>query len=155
MGKINYARVFLGGIAAGSVAVMVQYAAFFLGAYAKLGEAAGLPLGDPSSAAQLSVAALEILVGGPLAIWLYAAIRPRFGAGPRTALLTSVYIWLVIGPYGLTILAVSGLLVKFPSAVAALLIISTLPFVVGPMLIGAAIYQEEAAPSAAAKAAGA
>src|SRR2546422_4874519 len=35
---------------------------------------------------------------GIFLIWLYAAIRPRFGAGPRTAVLAGFAIW---GLYGL------------------------------------------------------
>jgi len=27
-------------------------------------------------------------------VWLYAAIRPRFGAGPRTAMLAGVFMWI-------------------------------------------------------------
>ena len=148
MGGINLGRVFLGGAAAGGLAVAIEYIAFFLGAYEKLGEAAGLPqLGHPSTSAQLAVGSLQILVGGPLAIWLYAAIRPRFGAGPRTALIASVYVWLVMGPYGLSVLSICGLFVSLPLPVIGLLELASFPFIAVCLLAGAAIYQE-AAPSA-------
>ena len=32
---------------------------------------------------------------GVLLVWLYAAIRPRFGAGPKTATTTAVAVWLL------------------------------------------------------------
>jgi hypothetical protein len=141
MGKINLPRVFLGGIAAGAFAVAVEYIAFLLGAYGKLQEA--LPAGAHLFGSdQLAVAALELFVGGPLAVWLYAATRPRFGAGPKNAVRTALYIWLVMMPYGLTILSISGLLVKLPLDVMVVMNIAALPFVVAGMLIGAAVYKE-------------
>jgi hypothetical protein len=32
---------------------------------------------------------------GMVAVWLYAAMRPRYGAGPRTALIAGVTVWLL------------------------------------------------------------
>ena len=32
-------------------------------------------------------------VVGILLVWLYAAIRPRFGAGPRTAIIAALVVW--------------------------------------------------------------
>lgn len=143
MGKINLARVFLGGMAAGIFAVALQSVAFVLGVYHRLGEAAGLPLGEAPLSSQLTIAALEVFVGGPLAIWLYAAIRPRFGAGPRTAILTGTYIWLILVPYGGTILAVSGLLARLPMQVLVAINVASFPLVLAAVMVGAWIYQEE------------
>jgi hypothetical protein len=36
------------------------------------------------------------LVMGLIVVWTYAAIRPRFGPGPRTALLAGGLIWFVV-----------------------------------------------------------
>jgi hypothetical protein len=33
---------------------------------------------------------------GILAVWLYAAVRPRFGAGVRTAVRTGLMLWLLV-----------------------------------------------------------
>jgi hypothetical protein len=33
------------------------------------------------------------VVSGVLAVWLYAAIRPRFGSGPRTAIISGTVFW--------------------------------------------------------------
>jgi hypothetical protein len=35
------------------------------------------------------------IIMGVLLVWLYAAIRPRFGAGMKTAVFAAIYIWLV------------------------------------------------------------
>ena len=149
MGKINPSRVFLGGMAAGGFSVALEYIAFLLGAYDKLGKAAGLPLGQAPLSAQLSVFALEVFVGGPLAIWLYAAIRPRFGAGPRTAIRAAVYIWLVMCVYGQTVLAISHLMVMLPVIVIVIMEVMSLPLVIFGVLIGAKIYQEDGSAASA------
>ena len=35
------------------------------------------------------------IVLGILAVWLYSAIRPRYGAGVKTAVLAGVFIWIL------------------------------------------------------------
>ena len=146
MGGINLGRVFLGGLAAGAFCVAIEYIAALLGAYVKLGEAAGVPeMGRPSVEAQLAAAALQVLIGGPLAVWLYAAVRPRFGAGPRTAVITAVYIWLVMMPYGWTVLEISRLLVRLPVSVVVILDLMALPLIIAALLLGARLYQEDSA----------
>lgn len=37
------------------------------------------------------------LIMGVLVVWLYAAIRPRFGPGARTAVYTALFVWLMGG----------------------------------------------------------
>ena len=37
---------------------------------------------------------------GILMVWLYAAIRPRFGPGPRTAVMAGLAIWLLVYVWG-------------------------------------------------------
>lgn len=139
MGKINVLRVFLGGLAAGGISFAMQYVGFLLGVK--------LPGAEPTDASALALAVLELFVGGPLAIWLYAAVRPRFGAGPRTAIIVAVYIWLAMGPYGLAVLATTGLLAKLPLDVLVIAIIGYLPPIAVAILIGASLYKEEDAPA--------
>ena len=94
------------------------------------------------------VSALEVFVGGPMALWLYAAIRPRFGAGPRTAVIAATFIWFVLGPYGFTILWLDGLLTRMSGRVVVALDISALPVTVVVLLIGAYLYREDSSPAA-------
>jgi hypothetical protein len=70
---------------------------------------------------------------GLLALWTYAAIRPRFGPGPKTALLAGVAVWamsylyagvyvyagIVVLPAKLTWLPVAWSLVEVPLATLA------------------------------------
>ena len=141
MGKINLGRVFLGGIAAGAFTVVVQYIAVFLGLSVGLRKVTGVA--HYSVAAQLTFAGVVVLVGGPLAIWLYAAIRPRFGAGPRTAIITAVWIWLALGPYEQTVVSTIGLVKPMPLGMLVAMDIASLPFIIAAVLIGAWLYKEE------------
>jgi hypothetical protein len=70
---------------------------------------------------------------GVLAVWTYAAIRPRFGPGPRTALYASLVVWalsyfyagvyvhagVVVMPVKLVWLPVAWSLVEVPIATLA------------------------------------
>lgn len=97
MGKINMGRVILGGLVAGLV---MNISEFVLHAVVlreegekvqKQWETLGL-VGNPdrSLLAWLVVATFAL---GILAVWLYAAIRPRFGAGPGTAVSAGLAVW--------------------------------------------------------------
>jgi hypothetical protein len=144
MTKINLSRVFLGGAAAGISAVGIQYIAFVLGAYHQLSAVTGINWHDFPIGTHIAVAAMEILIGGPMAVWFYAAIRPRFGAGPRTAVIAGTFLWAVLCPYGLTILAYMGLLAQLPLSIMVILNAVSLPFMITAVLVGARIYQEDA-----------
>lgn len=50
----------------------------------------GLPIPGESAMVVLGVAAFAL---GIVAVWLYAAIRPRYGAGPRTAVVAGLAVW--------------------------------------------------------------
>lgn len=49
---------------------------------------------DTSVTASLLILVLNG-VEGIVAVWLYAVIRPRYGPGPKTALLAGFTVWLV------------------------------------------------------------
>jgi hypothetical protein len=44
------------------------------------------------------IAPLDVLKR-PIAIWLHSAMRPRFGAGPATAIITGVAVWTLVLPF--------------------------------------------------------
>ena len=96
MKPINWRRVWLGGLAAGLVMNASEAALHggMLGA-----EAATLfrRFGIPDTPAGWQVPALVAVtfVVGVTAVWLYAAIRPRYGPGPRTALCAGVAVWIL------------------------------------------------------------
>lgn len=144
MGKINWTRVLIGGLVAGVVANVLWFAAWGLfvrpGLRAAL-EALERPLQETVATTVLMVV-LSFLVM-ILAIWLYAAIRPRYGAGPRTALVAGVAAGLLMGVFpdigwGLTLRLI-------PARVWVIDAVSTFVVLVVATLIGAWVYKEQAA----------
>jgi hypothetical protein len=98
MGKINWGRVVLGGLLAGVVLNIVDW--LFYGVVMKQDlDAAMQALGKQPGAMDNLVplfVALDFVSGIGL-LWVYAAIRPRFGAGAKTAVIAGVAVWFFIG----------------------------------------------------------
>lgn len=96
MGKINWGRVFLGGLLWTVVYNVLGAASWYL--FLKTEWTAALEaLGRPfqETAGLIVFFLLLTLVAGILALWLYAAIRPRYGPGPKTAAGAGLAFWLV------------------------------------------------------------
>src|ERR1051325_3019393 len=95
MGKINMMKVLVGGLIAGVVLNVVDSVLF------------GVVLKDQMAAAMASINRPAMtnaqipwfvfldFVGGIFLVWLYAAMRPRFGAGPATAVKAGLAAWFV------------------------------------------------------------
>ncbi len=139
MGKINVIRVFLGGLVAGlvlnigeyvlnEIILKEQWSAF-------LAESGA---GDFSVGQMAGFSIITFLFGFVL-IWVYAAIRPRFGPGPRTAIIAGITIWtvgwLLIGASFIT----AGL---FPTGLMMATIVWGLFEAPIAALAGAWLYQE-------------
>lgn len=93
MGRINWSRVILGGLVAGLIFSVTD---FFVNGVV-LGqdwEAALKALGHPGSPKALIFFVTWAFLAGIGAIWLYAAVRPRFGPGPKTAILAGIAFWI-------------------------------------------------------------
>jgi hypothetical protein len=140
MGKINYGRVILGGIVGGIIAGFIDW--FLNGVLmGQLWEDAMKSLNRPNafSGAFLFCLFLTYSIGGILLVWVYAAIRPRFGAGVRTAVYAGLVAW-----------AFAGLLPNMMNAVTGLysprlMLYSTLGMIVELVvgaIAGAALYKE-------------
>jgi hypothetical protein len=80
------------------------------------------------------------IVGGIVAVWLYAAIRPRFGAGLATAIRAGVVVWFLgtLLPNA-TFMYVGGL---FSKHLALYTTLGGLVEVVVGTIAGAALYKE-------------
>ena len=95
MGNINITRVLLGGLLAGLVIGFGEYILGWLilgGQWTEvLAEAGAGDLGGGHIASFVVVA----LLYGIALIWIYAAIRPRFGPGPKTAVVAGLTMWVV------------------------------------------------------------
>jgi hypothetical protein len=100
MGRINWGRVFLGGLLAG---VVINVSEMILNTVVvkRDWEEAMRALGkDPAAAMAGNAMAIWILWGflaGIGLVWLYAAIRPRYGPGAKTAAIAGVGGWFFAG----------------------------------------------------------
>ncbi len=93
MSRINLGRVVIGGLLAG---VIINVGEFILN---------GIVIGEQMNAALAAInkppidgrmITLFVLFGfglGFMLVWTYAAIRPRFGAGIKTAVCASTLVW--------------------------------------------------------------
>jgi len=82
------------------------------------------------------------LIGGIALIWVYAAIRPRFGAGVLTAIYAGVAVWFIgtLLP-NLSFMWVAGLFSKHLTLYTTA---GALVEVVLGAVVGAALYKESA-----------
>src|SRR6201984_1026702 len=98
MGKINWGRVVLGGLLAGVVLNIVDFVYF--GVIMKQAIDAAMQALGKRPGAMDSLGPLFVVVDfvtGIGLLWVYAAIRPRFGAGARTAVIAGVAVWFFVG----------------------------------------------------------
>ncbi len=98
MGKISWGSVIKGGLLAGLVLNVVDFVTYGVVLKADLAQAMTALGKDPramDSAIPLFVV-LDFVYGIGL-LWVYAAIRPRFGAGPKTAAIAGLVVWFFVG----------------------------------------------------------
>lgn len=138
MGKINWGRVLLGGLLAG---VIINAGEFFMNGVV-LGrdwDAAMKALGRTMPPSALVVFAIWGFLAGISAIWLYAAARPRFGPGAKTAALTGYAFW--IFGYALPTLA-NWPLGLFPQRLQVIGVLGGLVEAILASVAGAWLYKE-------------
>jgi hypothetical protein len=95
MGRINVGRLLLAGIVAGIVSDALGYLVDGILLEPRWTDGM-LALGHSEfSPTQWIWFNLLGILGGIVLIWIYAAIRPRFGAGVGTALMAGLAVWVV------------------------------------------------------------
>jgi hypothetical protein len=145
MRSINMGRVFLGGLLAG---VFINISEFLLHAVVlkKDLEDAMRSLNRtlPMTGGQTAVWVLFGFAIGIASVWLYAAIRPRYGPGAGTASRAAVAVWFFGSLLGAIGNANLGL---FPSNVLVVGVIWELVQTVIATMLGAWAYKEETAPT--------
>ncbi len=93
MSRINMGRVFLGGLIAGvviNIGEMILNIPILGDMWTEALKALNRP---PLDSGPPVFFILLGFVEGILAVWVYAAIRPRFGAGPLTAISAGLMVW--------------------------------------------------------------
>jgi len=139
MAKINLMGVFVGGIVAG---IVINVFEFVLNGIilANQWPAIMSSLNRPNLGMH-QIIAFNVLgfVMGFAAVWTYAAIRPRFGAGPRTALAAALLTW--VTAY-ILVDAMPTIMGVFPMQVTLLLISAGFVEIIVATLAGAYFYKE-------------
>ena len=100
MGRIDWGRVFLGGIVAGIVINLSEMLLNTLVVKDDWAEAMRALGKDPAAAMSGNAMAIWILWGflaGIGIVWGYAAIRPRYGPGAKTAAIAGIGAWYFAG----------------------------------------------------------
>ena len=132
MGKINLQKVVAGGLVAGLVLNVFDFLVYGLWLKNDM-NAAMVALNKPAITTNMILwfVFLDFLFGIWL-VWLYAAIRPRFGAGPKTAVTAGLAMWVLFGllhtlseapmglfPQRLMVISTIATLIYWPIAAAA------------------------------------
>ena len=132
MGNINITRVLLGGLLAGLAICFGEYILSWHilgGQWAEVLTEAGT---GQFGGGQIAGLAIVAILYGIALVWIYAAIRPRFGPGPKTAVVAGLAMWVVawllvsaylvvigVYPVGLLIAATVWGLFELPIAAVA------------------------------------
>src|SRR5258708_3909602 len=141
MAHTNWGRVILGGLLAGVVINIVEYITNGVVLKQAWGQAMQT-LGKPAELTAGAIVMFNIwgFLLGIAAVWLYAAIRPRYGAGPNTAIRAGLAAWALavflpnLGNYPL------GL---FPARLLAVSTVVALVEIVVATVAGAWLYKEK------------
>ena len=146
--RINWTRVILGGLLAGLIVNICEQLVN------------GLLLGSEWAAAMKALNhSPEMGIGpttafwlwgfliGLYALWLYVTIRPRFGAGPRTAMIAGIAVWV---PGSLLAMITPAALHLFRYRLIAIGVVLGLVEIVIGTVVGAWLYKEGKASLAAA-----
>jgi hypothetical protein len=139
MGKINFGRVLLGGLAAGLILNVGEYLLNDKVLATQMAEMFRR-CGFPKPGANFIVIAVVItFVLGIVIVLGYAAIRPRFGPGPRTAIIAGLFAWFGVVVYNNVIVVGLGM---EPTNVFGLVLVWELVEYLLAALVGAWLYKE-------------
>ncbi|MBA2564176.1 MAG: hypothetical protein H0V09_01980 [Gemmatimonadetes bacterium] len=148
MGRIDWGRVLLGGILAGLVINVSEMILNTVVMGAEFQEAMRARNVDPEGAS-IGVWIVYAFLLGIVAVTVYAAIRPRFGPGPRTALIAGFLVWVLTSLFSTIAMLNMGL---FPGRLLGVGLVWALVELLLATLLGAWVYREAEAPRAASRA---
>jgi hypothetical protein len=140
VGKINVGRWLAGGIVAGIIVWLLEGvgAMLYMSDVESALEAHGLAM-DMSVGMGLITVVISLLVGLTL-VFFYAAARPHFGPGPKTAIIVAVALW--FGGYMINIIGY-GMIRLYPTGMLAIWSVQGLVELSLASLVGGWIYREE------------
>jgi len=139
VGKINIGRVIGGGLLAGLVINISETILNLVVVADAMNDALrARNLGPLGTGPIIGFVIFSFFVG-IATVWLYAAVRPRLGPGPRTAAIVGVVVWFFAYLYGAIGLVLMGF---FPGKVTAVATLWGLPEIILASIAGAAVYKE-------------
>jgi len=151
--KMNWTRLILGGLLAG---LIVNIFEFIVNGVVLSSEwaAAMTALNKPAEMGIGPMVAFWLwgFVMGIYALWLYAAIRPSFGPGPKTAVIAGIAVW--VPGYLLAMVAPAAMHLFRYRMIAAAVAVGLVEIVAGTVA-GAWLYRDQEAPAAKSAAASA
>ncbi len=139
MGKINFGRVLLGGLVAGLILNVGEWVLNGIVLHQQMQEffkRCGFP--EPGTNFLVIAVAITFVLGIVIVLG-YAAIRPRFGPGPKTAIIAALFAWFGVVVYQNVI---AGGLGMEPASLLAMVIGWELVEYLLAALVGAALYSE-------------
>jgi hypothetical protein len=144
MGQLNWKRMILGGLLAGLVINASEWlvnGVIFAGDWDNV----MANLNHPTTFSMKQMVALNLwgFMTGIVTMWLYASIRPRYGAGPKTAVTAGAGMWLMAYALGGAFPVIVHI---FPRRLSAITLLLALVEAVVAALVGAMIYREESQP---------
>jgi hypothetical protein len=137
VGRIRLGRVLLSGLAAGLIWTILSSVVTLVVGRDFAAAVPGNRLSAPSRGFVTLLFAVN-LVEGVWVMWLYAAIRPRYGAGPKTALVAGVAWWVISSLIDIT----WGSFGFVPTRALLGPMAASLPAILMAALAGAWLYRE-------------
>ncbi|HYR76837.1 MAG TPA: hypothetical protein VEM96_13440 [Pyrinomonadaceae bacterium] len=137
--KINFGRVLLGGLVAGVILNIGEYILNDKVLGAQMKEYFAKHNFPTPGGNAIAVAVVMTFVLGIVIVLGYAAIRPRFGAGPKTAIIAALFAWFGVYVYPDVVGAAFGFV---PTSILPIALVWGLVEYNVAALIGAWLYKE-------------
>ncbi len=139
MGRIDNGRVLLGGLLAGVIINASEILANVFVFASQFEEALGdLGMPEPTTGEVIAYLGFGFILG-ITAVWIYAAIRPRFGPGPKTAVTAGLVLWILARVWPITDI---GTFLEMPAGLMVSGYVWTLVESVLATMAGAWLYRE-------------
>lgn len=145
MHKINSGRLILAGIVAAVILDVLEYidnGVLLANDWAQALKTVGVAPLTTRGIIAFNIWSVAVAF---LAVVLYVAIRPRFGPGPKTALIAAAIVWALGWPLAFVAPLASHMI---PKSLAINSVLLGIPEIAISLLVGAAVYKEEPAEAA-------
>lgn len=139
-GGINTGKMIIGGIVAGLVidaGELISNLFLFVDDFTVIGESLNLAPPSPTMIALFNILGIALGIG---TVWMYAAIRPRFGAGPKTGICAGLTVW---GFFYLLPGIAQTMMGMYPVSILVKVVIFQAIFMSAAGYVGGMLYKED------------